>query len=112
MLRGQGKGGRLTSDPNRSSLGLLPSGPDPVGEWSVHCQPPGFYIGRTKRESKRAPGEKPKPFTARVPARTEIFDFGGFFRPTGAGQSSATAQTERTGDFLRLLFAPRTVNKN
>src|SRR5262245_13568429 len=27
--------GRLTSDPNRSSLGLLPSGPDPVGEWLV-----------------------------------------------------------------------------
>jgi hypothetical protein len=33
-------GGRLTSDPNRSSLGLLPSGPDPVGEWLVHRQPP------------------------------------------------------------------------
>ena len=26
---------------------------DPVGEWSVHCQPPVFYIGRTKGESKR-----------------------------------------------------------
>src|SRR5205085_10936866 len=26
---------------------------DPVGEWSAHCQPPGFYIGRTKGESKR-----------------------------------------------------------
>ena len=48
------KSGRLTSDPNRSSLGLLPSGPDPVGEWSVHCQPPGLYIGRTKGESKRS----------------------------------------------------------
>src|SRR5690348_12089359 len=47
------KGGRLTSDPNRSSLGLLPSGPDPVGEWFVHCQPPASYIGRTKGESKR-----------------------------------------------------------
>src|SRR5216684_5327337 len=34
-------GRRLTSDPNRSSLGLLPSGPDPVGEWLVHRQPPG-----------------------------------------------------------------------
>src|SRR6185503_16393692 len=32
--------GRLTSDPSRSSLGLLPSGPDPVGEWLVHRQPP------------------------------------------------------------------------
>src|SRR5689334_20885159 len=30
--------GRLTSDPSRSSLGLLPSGPDPVGEWLVHRQ--------------------------------------------------------------------------
>src|SRR5262244_4292290 len=49
-------GGRLTSDPNRSSLGLLPSGPDPVGEWLVHRQPPAPYIGPTGRESKRAAG--------------------------------------------------------
>src|SRR3954451_4739557 len=47
------KGGRLTSDPNRSSLGLLPSGPDPVGEWFAHRQPPASYIGRTNGESKR-----------------------------------------------------------
>ena len=26
------------------SLGLLPSGPDPVGEWCVHRQPPGAYL--------------------------------------------------------------------
>ena len=45
-------GGRLTSDPNRSSLGLLPSGPDPVGEWLVHRQPPAPYIGGTERECK------------------------------------------------------------
>ena len=45
-------GGRLTSDPNRSSLGLLPSGPDPVGEWLVHRQPPAVYIGGTERECK------------------------------------------------------------
>src|SRR5215207_5788912 len=48
-------GGRLTSDPNRSSLGLLPSGPDPVGEWLVHRQPPGLYIVGTERECKRRP---------------------------------------------------------
>src|SRR5262245_62750069 len=48
--------GRLTSDPNRSSLGLLPSGPDPVGEWLVHRQPPAPYIGPTGRASKRAAG--------------------------------------------------------
>src|ERR1044072_5829430 len=47
------KSGRLTSDPSRSSLGLLPSGPDPVGEWLVHRQPPASYIGRTKQECKR-----------------------------------------------------------
>src|SRR2546423_15040739 len=47
--------GRLTSDPSRSSLGLLPSGPDPVGEWLVHPQPPGSYIRRTKHECKRRP---------------------------------------------------------
>jgi len=27
------------------SLGLLPSGPDPVGEWLVHHQPPEPHIG-------------------------------------------------------------------
>src|SRR5512136_2412779 len=27
--------------PEPRSLGLLPSGPDPVGEWLVHRQPPG-----------------------------------------------------------------------
>src|SRR5262245_41381508 len=46
-------GRRLTSDPNRSSLGLLPSGPDPVGEWLVHRQPPSLYIGGTRRDCKR-----------------------------------------------------------
>jgi hypothetical protein len=47
---------RLTSDPNRSSLGLLPSGPDPVGEWLVHRQPPAPYIGGSERDCKRAAG--------------------------------------------------------
>src|SRR5277367_7040435 len=46
---------RLTSDPNRSSLGLLPSGPDPVGEWLVHRQPPGPYIGGTAGDCKHKP---------------------------------------------------------
>jgi len=45
---------RLTSDPNRSSLGLLPSGPDPVGEWLVHRQPPAPYIGGSEGDCKRA----------------------------------------------------------
>ncbi len=41
--------------PEPRSLGLLPSGPDPVGEWLVHRQPPGLYIGRGGSESKRTP---------------------------------------------------------
>jgi hypothetical protein len=36
------------------SLGLLPSGPDPVGEWLVHRQPPALYIGRSGGEGKRS----------------------------------------------------------
>src|ERR1700676_5763089 len=44
---------RLTSDPIRTSLGLLPSGPDPVGEWLVHRQSPGPYLGPKGAESKR-----------------------------------------------------------
>jgi len=46
-------GRRLTSDPIRTSLGLLPSGPDPVGEWLVHRQSPGPYLGPKEVESKR-----------------------------------------------------------
>src|ERR1700741_3195130 len=46
---------RLTSDPIRTSLGLLPSGPDPVGEWLVHRQSPGPYLGPKRWESKRTP---------------------------------------------------------
>src|SRR5262245_20140868 len=54
-------GGRLTSDPNRSSLGLLPSGPDPVGEWLVHRQPPRLYIGRNGPKGKDGPVCYPAP---------------------------------------------------
>src|SRR5436189_5314895 len=49
-------GRRLTSDPIRTSLGLLPSGPDPVGEWLVHRQSPGPYLGPKGPESKRGLG--------------------------------------------------------
>src|SRR5690606_28762637 len=34
------------------SLGLLPSGPDPVGEWNVQRQPPVPYIGDRGRLCK------------------------------------------------------------
>ena len=40
------KVGGWTNDPLRCSLGLLPSGPDPVGEWHVPRQPPGRLYGR------------------------------------------------------------------
>src|SRR5438874_4284737 len=32
--------GEADERPEPRSLGLLPSGPDPVGEWLVHRQPP------------------------------------------------------------------------
>src|SRR5262249_4756367 len=35
-----GRGGRLDEQPAKRSLGLLPSGPDPVGEARACCQPP------------------------------------------------------------------------
>jgi hypothetical protein len=38
-------------------LGLLPSGPDPVGEWLVHHQPPGCTY-RQYRHQKQAKAEK------------------------------------------------------
>jgi hypothetical protein len=53
-------GRRLTSDPIRTSLGLLPSGPDPVGEWLVHRQSPGTYLGPKGQESKRGKAVMPR----------------------------------------------------
>src|SRR5215469_18836528 len=50
-----GYGGRLTSDPNRCSLGLLPSGSDPVGEWFVHRQPPGVISAAAAQKASRGP---------------------------------------------------------
>ena len=38
--------------PETVSLGLLPSGSDPVGEWLVHRQPPEVYIGQMGRRCK------------------------------------------------------------
>src|SRR5947207_9183870 len=52
-------GRRLTSDPIRTSLGLLPSVPDPVGEWLVHRQSPGPYLGPKRAESKHDGGPIP-----------------------------------------------------
>src|ERR1700733_5470434 len=56
------KGWEADERPEPRSLGLLPSGPDPVGEWLVHRQPPGPYICRADRESKE--GGNPKRRTA------------------------------------------------
>ena len=36
------------------SLGLLPSGPDPVGEWCVHRQPPGSYLDQSAAFERKA----------------------------------------------------------
>jgi hypothetical protein len=47
------KGGRLARRPVPGSLGLLPSGPDPVGEWLVHHQPPEAHIVNSDAKSKR-----------------------------------------------------------
>ena len=44
--------GGWNCDPCRISLGLLPSGPDPVGEWRVHNQPPAAHIGVGRRKCK------------------------------------------------------------
>jgi hypothetical protein len=51
------KVGGWHGDPCRGSLGLLPSGPDPVGEWLVHHQPPGFHIGNRAGNCKGGIGE-------------------------------------------------------
>ena len=37
------------------SLGLLPSGPDPVGEWCVPRQPPGALCGPCRRGAQGRP---------------------------------------------------------
>jgi hypothetical protein len=65
-------GRRLTSDPIRTSLGLLPSGPDPVGEWLVHRQSPGPYLGPKAPESKRA--QLSYPAKAGYPVSSDLND--------------------------------------
>src|SRR5882724_1005229 len=60
LMAGQGadvRGGRLDGQPVPVSLGLLPSGPDPVGERHVRRQPPGRYIGVSPPKGK---GLKPR----------------------------------------------------
>lgn len=47
------KVGGWHGDPCRNSLGLLPSGPDPVGEWLVHHQPPAVHIVNLSAKSKQ-----------------------------------------------------------
>ena len=45
------------------SLGLLPSGSDPVGEWCVHRQPPSLYLdhaGNFRKLRERKPAGVPK----------------------------------------------------
>src|SRR6185437_15510857 len=78
--------------PEPRSLGLLPSGPDPVGEWLVHRQPPGRYIGRAGRESKLAPLLHPPPRSAA--------------KRSGGGGPSGASDSER-----RMVEGARAVTK-
>gem|GEM_PF-5851621 len=64
-IRSKKTGGRLTSDPIRTSLGLLPSGPDPVGEWLVHRQSPGSYLEPKQVKSKPGWRAGPRPVQKR-----------------------------------------------
>ena len=66
------------------SLGLLPSGPDPVGEWCVHCQPPSTYLDR--------PGE----FRNRLKCSNQA----------AAGKSAARPHGIRRGKDTAILFSP------
>src|SRR5690606_39883123 len=52
------KVGGWHDDPCRGSLGLLPSGPDPVGEWLVHHQPPTLHIVNCEAKSKEGATQK------------------------------------------------------
>ncbi len=42
-----------------TSLGLLPLGPDPVGEWCVHHQPPEVHISNPQEVCKFAQAISP-----------------------------------------------------
>src|SRR5262249_24943490 len=50
--------GRLDERPASGSLGLLPSGPDPVGEGYVHRQPPELIMERRAANYNRAAPER------------------------------------------------------
>ncbi len=72
------------------SLGLLPSGPDPVGEWNVHRQPPAIDMDQPGgfRNVRLAGGAKPSQGTA-CPTRPRCPP--GPCRPTSRRSSPRTA---------------------
>src|SRR5262245_22932875 len=49
------RGWEADERPEPRSLGLLPSGPDPVGEWLVHRQPPDPISAASCKKARQAP---------------------------------------------------------
>jgi diadenosine tetraphosphate (Ap4A) HIT family hydrolase len=83
------KGGRLARRPVPGSLGLLPSGPDPVGEWLVHHQPPEAHIGNIA--SKCKPTKQKTAITLKTPMEEHLQTF----RPDD--------RIERDSEFVTVL---------
>jgi len=93
---------RLTGDPNRISLGLLPSGPDPVGEWPVHRQPPAPYIGACAGDCKRRDWTRNtanRPLVAAVSRPGTERDLGLWIRP-----QAHFANVRQSPDFWRMAL--------
>ena len=91
-------GGR-PGDPNANSLGLLPSGPDPVGERFVRHQPPAFHIVNRHRNCKAQPNKLRLRFKRRhrnVLRSSQLLPI-----PTGthAGNRHATMPGQEFSDF-------------
>jgi hypothetical protein len=48
------RGWEADERPEPRSLGLLPSGPDPVGEWLAHRQPPALISAAKVEKASQA----------------------------------------------------------
>jgi hypothetical protein len=84
------------------SLGLLPSGSDPVGEWCVHRQPPSLYLdhaGSFRKLRERKAGRRAETLSIAAGRGDDVAR-----QPSGAVGSQ---EDRNPRDVYRLSYAPK-----
>src|SRR5438094_8836408 len=82
--------------PEPRSLGLLPSGPDPVGEWLVHRQPPACISAQRNENASGGEAWSTAPLEqiGRASCREGVEHSG----DGGAAQTNHRRATDRVGE--------------